>query len=97
MYKEHLKKLETQNKEMVKKVDDVEQMAARLQSRDSKFMVQKEEVEYATQQLYLEQQKLYQLINVFEVSVSNNNSERNIKLKSILLSTYKKSITVHKI
>lgn len=68
MYKEHLKKLEKKNKEMVDKVAEVEQMvAAHLHSRDNKFMFQKEEVEYATQQLRLEQQQLYQLINVFEV------------------------------
>lgn len=54
---------------MVEKVADVEQMlTAHFQSRDSKLMFQKEEVEYATQQLRLEQQQLYQLINVFEVS-----------------------------
>jgi len=53
---------------MVDKVAEVEQMvAAHLHSHDSKFMFQKEEVEYATQQLRLEQQQLYQLINVFEV------------------------------
>jgi len=68
VYKEHLKKLEKQNKEMVDKVSDVEQMvAAHLHYRDTNFMFQKEEVEYATQQLRLEQQQLYQLINVFEV------------------------------
>jgi len=54
---------------MVEKVADVEQMlAAHIHSRDTKFMFQKEEVEYATQQLRLEQQQLYQLIHVFEVS-----------------------------
>lgn len=54
---------------MVEKVADVEQMlAAHFHSRDSKFLFQKEEVEHATQQLRLEQQQLYQLINVIEVS-----------------------------
>ncbi|XP_015377016.1 PREDICTED: uncharacterized protein LOC107171293 [Diuraphis noxia] len=68
MYKEHLRKLEKKNKEMVDKVADVEQMvAAHLHSRDDNFMFQKKEIEYATQQLRLEQQQLYQLINVFEV------------------------------
>jgi len=53
---------------VIDKVAEVEQMvAARLHSLDSKFMFQKEEVEYATQQLRLEQQQRYQLINVFEV------------------------------
>lgn len=69
MYKEHLKKLEKQNKEMVEKVADVEKiLAVHFHSRDSKLIFQKEEIEHATQQLRLEQQQLYQLINVFEVS-----------------------------
>ncbi|KAL4088610.1 hypothetical protein QTP88_023699 [Uroleucon formosanum] len=86
-YKEHLKKLERQNKEMVEKVADVEQMlAAHLHSRDSKFMFQKEEVEYATQQLRLEQQQLYHLINVFEEKEKSmqekmNKSEEEYKKK----------------
>ncbi|KAF0758267.1 Uncharacterized protein FWK35_00012470 [Aphis craccivora] len=67
VYKEHLKKLERQNKEMVEKVADIEKiLAAHFHSHDSKLMIQKEEIDYATQQLRLEQQQLYQLINVFE-------------------------------
>ncbi|XP_026807049.1 uncharacterized protein PFB0145c-like isoform X2 [Rhopalosiphum maidis] len=67
VYKEHLKKLERQNKEMVEKVADVEKiLAAHFHFHDSKLMFQKEGIEHATQQLRLEQQQLYQLINVFE-------------------------------
>ncbi|XP_025197334.1 uncharacterized protein LOC112596071 [Melanaphis sacchari] len=67
IYKEQLKKLERQNKEMVDKVADVEQiLTAHFHSRNTKFIFQKEDIEYATQQLRLEQQQLYQLINVFE-------------------------------
>lgn len=86
-YKDHLKKLERQNKEMVEKVSDVEQMlAAHFHSRDSKFLFQKEEVEYATQQLRLEQQQLHQLINVIEekekfVQEKLNKSEEEHKKK----------------
>ncbi|KAL5243663.1 hypothetical protein ACI65C_011073 [Semiaphis heraclei] len=91
MYKEHLKKLEKKNKEMVDKVAEVEQMvAAHLHSRDNKFMFQKEEVEYATQQLRLEQQQLYQLINVFEEKeksmqekLNKSEEEYNKKLQDI--------------
>jgi len=54
---------------MVEKVADIEKiLAAHFHSHDSKLMIQKEEIDYATQQLRLEQQQLYQLINVFEVS-----------------------------
>lgn len=91
VYKEHLKKLEKQNKEMVEKVADVEQMlAAHFHSRDNKFMFQKEEVEYATQQLRLEQQQLYQLINIFEEKeksmqekLNKSEEEYNKKLQDI--------------
>lgn len=68
MYKEQLKKLEKQNKEMIKKVADAEQMlASHFHSRDSSLLFQKEHATYATEQLQLEQQQLYQLINIFEV------------------------------
>jgi len=54
---------------MVEKVADIEQiLAAHFHSHDKKLMFQKEEIDYATQQLRLEQQQLYQLINIFEVS-----------------------------
>lgn len=62
-YKEHLKKLEEQNKEMGEKVSDLEQMlATHFHSRDSNMLFQKE------QQLHSEQQKLYQLTKMFDVS-----------------------------
>lgn len=68
MYKEQLKKKEKQNKEMIKKVADAEQMLATyFHSRGSNLLFQKEQVAYVTEQLRLEQQQLYQLINIFEV------------------------------
>lgn len=52
---------------MVEKVADVEQMLTiHFHSRE------KEQIEYVTEQLRLEQQQLYQLINIFEVILTLN-------------------------
>lgn len=62
VYKEYLKKLEKQNKEMVEKVTNVDQkLALHFHSSNTSLLFQKE-------QLHLEQQQLYQLINIFEVN-----------------------------
>lgn len=71
MYRENLKKLERQNKEMAEKISEVENMlAAHFNFRDTNMMFQKEQIEYVTQQIRLEQQQLYQLINIFDVSIA---------------------------
>lgn len=51
---------------MVEKVAEVEQMLT-THSHDTNFLLQKKQIEYATQQLCLEQHQLYQLINIVEV------------------------------
>lgn len=69
MYRDKLKKLERQNKEVAEKVSDVEEMfAANFNLRDNNLLYQKEQIEFVTQQLRVEQQQLQQLINIFEVS-----------------------------
>lgn len=69
MYRGQLKKLEKQNKELAQNVSDVEEiLAAHFHSRDTNLLYQKEQIEFVTQQLRLEQQQLQQLINIFEVN-----------------------------
>lgn len=64
IYKEHLQKLKKQNNEMAEKVVDIEKMlASQFHSHDTSLLFQKE-------QLHLEQQQLYKLINIFEVNMS---------------------------
>lgn len=73
MYREKLKKLEIQNKEVAEKVSDVEEMlAANFSIQDNNLLFQKEQIEFVTQQLRVEQQQLQQLINIFEVSLENS-------------------------
>lgn len=69
MYREKLKKLEKQNKDVAEKVSDVEEMlAANFNFRDTNLLYHKEQIEFVTQQLRVEQQQLQQLIDTFEVS-----------------------------
>lgn len=61
LYNEHFKNLIKQNKEMVKKVADLEKiLTSQFQSNNNNILLQKE-------QLNLEQKHLYQLIDIFEV------------------------------
>lgn len=69
MYKEHLQKLERQNKEMVERVTEVEQiLATNFTPHDTSLLYKKKQIEYVTQQLRSEQQQLYQRINILEVN-----------------------------
>lgn len=68
VYKERLKHLEKQNKNMVEKVIEVEQLlATHFHSQDTS-LIQKEQIEQVTKNLRLEQKQLYHLIHNFEVS-----------------------------
>lgn len=54
---------------MEKKVYEVEEILTKhFHSRDTNFFFQKEQIENESQQLRLEQQRLCQLINDYEVS-----------------------------
>lgn len=54
---------------MEKKVEEVEEILTKQHNRDTNFFFQKEHFENETQQLCLEQQRLCQLINDYEVSI----------------------------
>lgn len=53
---------------MTERVAEIEQLTTGFHAQDSGLLIQKEQMEYITQQLHLETQQLYKLINVFEVS-----------------------------
>lgn len=54
---------------MTDRVDEVEQLTKHFHSQNTGLLIQKEQIEYVTQQLHLETQQLYRLINEFEVSI----------------------------
>lgn len=63
-----------QNQAMTKKVTDLEQLLATYaHSRDNSFLFQRE------QQLHLEQQQLYKLTQIFDVSYIKNQKMPPIK------------------
>lgn len=72
IYKERLKKLGMEITKITNRVAEVEQLAKHFQSQNTDLLVQKEQMEYVTQQLHLETQQLYKLINEFEVSKQLN-------------------------
>jgi len=83
LYKEHLKKLEIQKKEMLNTIENLEQiLSTHFHSYDTSLLFERE------QQLRSEQQQLYQLITIFEVSHYNNLSYSFIYVIVFLLLSF---------